>query len=170
MPWLGRTGHHRRRWPCDAQPIDHPSINSPSRMVSFTRMPPASLSSSSRPASWIDSNLLSATGLNDCDRKVSSFRSNVQGELLHPALHVELGLDHIPYSYNVSSDVHTHSSSQCPANSLCDAIYAAQCSPRRKRSASSSFRRASFSYEAAILLNKPATRGAMSANAWALTR
>ena len=65
-------------------------------------MPPASLSSSSRPASWIDSNLLSVTGLNACDRKVSGIRSNVQGELLHPALHVELELDGVSKESNLT--------------------------------------------------------------------
>lgn len=35
MPWLDRTGHHRRRWPCDAQPLGHPSIISQKRHFSI---------------------------------------------------------------------------------------------------------------------------------------
>lgn len=66
------------------------------------RIPPASLPSSSGPASSIDSNLFSATGLNAYDRKVSSVRSNVQGELPHPELNVKPELDHVPYSAYVS--------------------------------------------------------------------
>ena len=45
-----------------------------------------------------------------------------------------------------------------------------QWSPRRKRSASSSLRRASLSYEPVTRLNRLATRGASSASASALTR